>query len=147
MPALRITLDGQESVLDLENLMLSELEVLEEHAGIDLAQLNDAASLKKVRFIGHMLWLITLRQVAAAEGISLAEAAIKNPRDRFDVGTGSIGMELVEDPKSPAATRTPTTRSRPAGSRKPRKPSATKGSAKSAASPSTSASGPGRSTG
>lgn len=147
MPALRITLEGRESVVDLDNLMLSELEVLEEHAGVDLAQLNDAASLKKVRFIGHMLWLITLRQVMAAEGITLAEAAIKNPRDQFDVGTGSIGMELVDAPKSSAATRTPTTRTPPTGSSRPRKRSAAKGSAKSAASPSTSTSGRGKSTG
>jgi hypothetical protein len=135
MPALRITVDGHESLIDLDGLMLSELEVLEEHAGVDLQQLNDSASLGKVRFIGHMLWLADLRRAVEKQGITLMEAALKSPRDRFDVGVGSIRMELVDDPKSAGPTGTPITRTRPTGSSAPRRRSATSVSARSDGSP------------
>jgi hypothetical protein len=135
MPALRITLDGQEHVVDLDNLMLSELEVLEEHAGVDLQALNNTASMKSIRFVGHFLWLVKLRREAAEQDITLVEAALKSPRSGFDVAVGGLSMELVDGPKDQTA-RTTATRTPPAGSSRPRKRSAKSASARSASSPS-----------
>jgi hypothetical protein len=147
MPALKIDIGETQHLVDLDGLMLSELEILEEHAGVNAEDLNDLASLRKFRFIGHILWLIKLREAAAAEGIALREAALKHPRDQFDISTGSLRMELVGAPKSSAGPRTPTTRMPRTGSSKPRARSAKTASAKSAASPRSSASGPGSSSG
>lgn len=145
MPALHIVLEDQESILDLDNLMLSELEVLEEHAGIDLEQLNDEASLRKVRFLGHLLWLVKLRRIAAEQQIPLSKAALVLPRSDFDVPAGSVEAKWVAAPKDRPATRTRTTRTPPTGSSRPRKLSAKNASGKSAASPKSSTSDPGKS--
>lgn len=126
MPALRINVDGKESLIDLDNLMLSEIEVLEEHAGVDLTQLSDMGSLKKVRFVGHLLWLAHLRTIAASEQISLHKAALLHPRDDFDISVADLAVELVDAPKSSAGPRTRTTRTPRTGSSAPRKRSAKK---------------------
>lgn len=146
MPALRFTIGGKAAVIDTDNLMLSELEVLEEFAGVDIDELNAAASLKKVRFLGHLLWLLKLHETAEERSISLREAAGVFPRDGFDLPVGELQVEAVEAPKGPSRA-TPRTRSPRTGSSKPRARSAKSGSSGSALSPSTSDSLPGTSSG
>lgn len=146
MPTLKVTIGERETVIDTNALMLSELEVLEEFADVDVEQLNSAASLRKVRFVGHLLWLADLRRLAAEQQMPLREAALKHPRDRFDVNTADLSIELVELPKDPPAATT-LTRTPPTGSRGPRARSASSGSPRSARSPKSSPSGPGKSTG
>lgn len=146
MPALRLTIDGEQTVIDTDNLMLSELEVLEEHAGVDLGELGTAASLKKVRFLGHLLWLHKLHQIAEAKQVPLHEAALLMPRDSFDVAVGGLEVEVINAPKDPSPG-TPKTRTPRAASSKPRKRTAKSASSGSGRSPSTSGSAPGTSSG
>lgn len=132
---LRITLFGDTQLIDPENLMLSEAEILEEFAGIDVDQLTDKGSLKKMRFIGHLLWLVNVRAMAADKQISLREAAGACPRDQFDVPLGHLVIEEVKAAAPKAAT--PATRTPPTGSSRPRKRSTKSASPRSAGSAST----------
>lgn len=146
MPTLRFTLDGKPAVIDTDNLLLSELEVLEDYAGVDLDELNAAASLRKIRFLGHLLWLTRLHEIAEERSITLREAAAENPRDAFDVGVGELQVEVVSAPKDPSPG-TPRTRTPRTGSSKPRAHSAKNASSGSGRSPSSSDSPRGTSTG
>lgn len=134
MPTLAITIEGRESVLDTDNLMLSELEVLEEHAGIDLATLGNVESLKSMRMIGHLLWLLKLRELAAEKSVPITKAAVLLPRDGFDVAVGGIAVRTITGPKDPSPS-TRTTRSRPPASKSPRARSAKSAAPKSGGSP------------
>lgn len=133
---LRITMDGEVRQIDPQNLLLSEAEILEEFAGVDVEQLASGASLKKMRMVGHLLWIVKLRQVAADKQISLREAAAACPRDQFDISLGNLVIEEVKA-AAPKETRTPTTRTPRTASSRPRKPSASSGSRRSAGSAST----------
>lgn len=145
MPVLRFTVGGKSDDLDTDNFLLSEAEVLEEHAGMDVEALADAGALKKVRTMGHFLWLLKLRQIAAEQQVPLAKAAVMCPRDDFDVPLGSLVVEEVKAVDPPVPTRTPRTRTPPGGSSRPRKRTAKSATPKSAASPTSSASAPGKS--
>lgn len=145
MPLLRFTIGDTSSDLDTDNLLLSEAEVLEEHAGLDVEALASVGSLKKVRTMGHFLWLLRLREIAAEQHVALAQAAASCPRADFDIALGSLSVEVVTPADPPVPTRTPRTRTPPGGSSRPRARSGKNASAKSAASPKSSASAPGKS--
>lgn len=135
MPQLAITIEGTESILDTDNLMLSELEVLEEYAGVDVQMLNDKKSLESMRMIGHLLWLVQLRAYAARNSVPLTEAAKLHPRAEFDVAVGTLSIRTVPVPKDPSVGTTATRSRRPASS-KPRGRSAKSTEPKSESSPS-----------
>lgn len=134
MPTLAITIEGRESVLDTDNLMLSELEVLEEHAGVDLATLGDAASLKSMRMVGHLLWILKLRELAADQSVPLTKAAVLLPRDAFDIAVGGLEVRTITAPKDPSPS-TRATRTRQPASKSPRARSAKSAASKSGGSP------------
>lgn len=135
MPRLAITIEDRETILDTDNLMLQELEVLEEHAGVDIDTLNDAASLKSIRMIANLLWIVRLRTVAAEQSIPIVQAAALCPRDTFDVAVGTLNIRTVTAPKDHQAATT-TTRTRRTASRTPRAQSAKSTKPKSESSPS-----------
>lgn len=145
MPLLRFTIGDRVSDLDTDNLLLSEAEVLEEHAGLDVEALADAASLKKIRVMGHFLWLLELRRIAAEQQVPLHKAAVICPRDSYDISLGALTVEAVNPLDPPEQARTPETRTPPTGSSRPRAHTGKSATGRSAGSPKSSESAPGRS--
>jgi len=136
MTIARITVDGETTVMDLSRFMLSEAEILEEQAGIDIQQLKDLASLENLKMLGALLWLSKLRTIAAEQTISVRAAAQQHPRADFDVNLAAIEVDISEPanptggPTSGPTNRTPRAASSKAPKRSPRSAGATAASSR-----------------
>jgi hypothetical protein len=138
MPVIRMTSEGTVYDVDVTRLTLGEAIVLQEHTGLDMEGLGDLTTGRNLPAMGAVMWLMRLRQITAEQQCTTKVAAGSCPHDRFvdTLDIISMTVEVLEDPKAPAA-RTRTTRTPPTGSSRPRKRTKAAASGGSELSPST----------
>lgn len=123
--SVKLVLDDGEYDLDLGRFMLSEAMALEDEWGVNTSTFAAAVTSGNPppRVVGAMVWLVKVRAIAAAGGISFREAAKQVPVATFDTDLMALRIEDEgqgpENP-TPGGTRTRTTRTTRATSVKPR---------------------------
>jgi hypothetical protein len=122
--AVKLVIDEAEYDLDLTRFMLSEAIALEDEWGLSTDQFAAAVTSGRppLRVVGAMVWLVKVRHIAAADGISFREAAAKLPVATFDTNLTALRIEngAEQAGPTPGGTRTRTTRTTRATSAKPR---------------------------
>lgn len=135
--------------VDLSRFTLNEAILVEEQTGLDIEAIGTRALKGNLRSVGALLWIARLRQFAVEQGISIDQAAVTLPRDRFDPNL--IGMEVKTEDPTDAPTKGPTKRtsrgtSAPSLKRKPKvRSGGSNGATTSETSPTSSTSDPGKS--
>lgn len=120
----KLVIDDGEYDLDLSKFMLSEGIALEDEWGLSTTEFATSvmSGNPKLRVVGAMVWLVKVRALAAAEGITFAEAAKRLPVATFDTNLSALRIEAAAETENPTrgVTRTPKTRTTRATSAKPR---------------------------
>lgn len=120
----KLILDDGEYVLDLGKFMLSEAKALEDDWDINPLEFTSLVTSGKppLKVVGAMVWIAKVRSIAAADGISFAEAAKQLPVTAFDTDLMAVRVDTEAEPENPTpgGTRTRTTRTTRATSAKPR---------------------------
>lgn len=138
MPLIRLTSEDRVFTVDFARFTLGEATVLQKQLGVEIDGLAGRVAENDLSALGAVMWLIELRNIAAAKNTTTRRAAEELPYEDFADGLDLVSLttEVIEDPKDPAPA-TPTTRTRRTGSSRARSRGNTADASGSEPSPST----------